>query len=263
MNYPWPGALSYTLLKTIASSPAEFRLACSRGTTVTASMRLGTLIHWHVLGGPDDRRPEVCPKPGTRATTAYKEWAKGYAPNVELYTQAESDEAREIGEALVSAPHNVARFDKWIRGGEYEVPLEWERGGFQFSTRGVDVLHRGRALLVDLKSTRSVDPWALKRQARALHYPEQLALYRGAARANGWPVDTCAVFAGCTDDPYLTRVLTFTEDQLQAADANVGAWLTTLRTCLDTDVWPGGGETEYEDWGAPMAGEGDLESEAG
>ena len=53
MTYPWTGPLSYSLLKLLdpeLGSPAEFLHACHAPHTATDAMKLGTLVHWHLLG---------------------------------------------------------------------------------------------------------------------------------------------------------------------------------------------------------------------
>ena len=264
--YPWKGPLSYTLLKMIASSPAEFRYACQAPLEPSAAMRLGTVVHWHTLGGPEERRPLVYEASKTKGEGAVKAWRafqEAHAGET-IYSLEEWCEGQEVAHQLRHAPHNRARFDAWIQGGQYETPMAGEIGGFAFATRGIDVLRPtadGHSL-VDLKKARTVEREPLQRQARSLHYPEQLAIYRTLARQNGFTVTDCAVFAVCPAPPVLTRVLRFSEGHLARAVANVETWLQTLRVCLETDVWPGGGEDDYEDWGAPMTGESELETES-
>jgi hypothetical protein len=263
-NVPWKGPLSYSLLKLISDSPAAFRHACEAGgIEVTEPMKLGTCAHWHLLGGPPERKPLVYSQSKTRGEGAVRAWREFQEAHQgeEIFSLEQWNEGLAISNAIRYADHNYERYNRWIAVGDHEVPLRWTRGGFDFATRGVDVLRATE--LVDVKTARCVEPHALMRQAQRLHYPEQLALYRGAARANGYPVDTAAVFAVCSSPPYVTRVLRFSAEQIDAADATVDRWIDTVRRCVESDEWPGGGEDDYVAPWSEIEGEGDLEAEHG
>jgi hypothetical protein len=306
MTYPWTGRLSYSLLKTIASSPAHFLHACKVGVEVTPSMRLGTCTHYSLLGGrlppivyDGDRRgneweclvamlrgsPMAIYEAPARTGKAWSEFKSAHR-DVPIYLASERDAVvqiaaqvaergaserdlytaseRELGETIATAvrelPHNANAYRSYIDGGQYETPIEWEMGGFECATRGVDVLHPSRGLIVDYKTTRDVAEWALARQARALHYAEQIAMYDAAVTACLWSPREHAIVATCTSDPYCTVVLPIRPAALQIARGVVDGWLATLRDCLDSDTWPGppGFDLEPAPWDIQTTGECDL-----
>jgi hypothetical protein len=263
MVYPWKGPLCYSLIKHIATSPAEFRHRCETRFEPTASMRLGTLVHWYLLGGPLAREPFVCPHDGTRASKAFKAWEVELPTGgVETYTAAEGEEARRIAIAVRTAPHNRKLWQDWIEGGEYETPVTWSYGGFDWSTRGIDIIHRERGFPVDFKTTRSVNRHALQRQSDQLHYGEQLAIYSTAAESIGVTGRGAAVFAACTAPPHVCSVRTLTVEDLDTGRRNVDEWLSTLRWCLDRDEWPGPEpEPVPLDIRDEIVGESELDSE--
>ena len=146
MTYPWTGPLSYSLLKLLdpeLGSPAEFLHACRTSRVATDAMKLGSLVHWHLLGGPDHRRPLIYEASKTTGEGAVKAWRAFQAAHAgeDIYGREDNADALDIAEAVRTAPHNAAVHAAWIAGAETEVTLAWELGGFAFATRGVDLVH--------------------------------------------------------------------------------------------------------------------------
>ena len=256
-HYPWTdlhGTLSFSLLKTIdverGGSPAHFRANCTTKREGTASMRVGTCAHWYALGGPPEREPLVYRGDKVRDPKSWKAFKEQYAGR-EIIGQDEDGQGRAIADALLAAPHNLAIYDRWIaiRAGGwtgYESPFYWEMEGFPFSTRGVDVLHvvDGTATVVDLKTCQDARPARLRYVCRDLSYFEQLACYAQAVRSSReliGPVLAGLVFVE-TRAPYVAHAVRVGPLVLEEAMSRVHRWLLTLRTCLDTDTWPGYGE---------------------
>ena len=244
---PWGHRLSFSLLKAIATSPAHFLAACSAEREPTPAMRRGTLVHWFLLGGPESRRPLICPVDGTRATKAFKEWRDTVQlydnpgdPDRETYTKAEADEARTIAHAAQHAPHNRDLFQEWIAGAsDTELPLAWTMGGIPFRTRGVDVLHRARGLLVDVKTCASAEPDAFAWEVRKRKYGAQLATYALGCEANGIPIRERALFAIETSAPYVVTVLRHPDAAFEQDKRTLALWIERVRGCQLAGHWPG------------------------
>ena len=264
-GYPWPGALSFSLLKKIDpeyGSPAEFLHSCRVHAVPTDAMKLGTLVHWHLLGGPPERAPLVYTESKTVGEGARKRWQAFQEAHAgeEIYGASEWDEAAAIAEAVSTGPHNRTVRETWIDGGQYETPISWEMGGFPFATRGVDIIIPSSRRVADLKKCQSVRRFQLERQTTALRYPEQLVVYESAVRAAMFDPSESAIVAVCATAPHCTVELRLGSAARARSLARVEQWLAILRTCLDRDEWPGpdGWEIEPPAWEG-VTGEDGLE----
>jgi PDDEXK-like domain of unknown function (DUF3799) len=231
VSTPWTGPLHFSMLKTIAESPAHFRHACDVPISATAAMRLGTLVHWFLLGGP---HTPIIFQGKARRGPIWDVFERAHRGK-EIYTLAEYERAEPIAEAVRNHP----LYPEWIEGGDHEIALEWEMGGYQFATRGVDILQRRTDTLVDFKTARSTEPEQLDAQSRRLHYPEQIACYDEACRQNGFEPSRHAIFAVETRPPYPCTVLVIPPSVLDQARKTVALWLERLRGCVLADFWPG------------------------
>ena len=251
--YPWSGRLSFSLLKTIAISPAHFLRACTAKRTSSTTMRRGTMAHLHLFGVHPDRpaplfyRDDKVADP--LAWRAFQADAKAkYGPDVEIFSAKEDIEGKAIADAVKTAPHNRALWEQWIEGAEYEVPLEWDFCGFPFRTRGVDIVHHARRAIVDYKTARSTEPRKLAYAIRDYRYVEQLATYDDGMRAAyqnestgevGFDAQEWAIFATDTVDPYVSTVVRIGRDQIVEARRTIFAWADLLHSCLAKNDWPG------------------------
>lgn len=263
-DYPWgTEELSFSLLKHVAESPATFYDACLHGIEATPSMMLGTLVHWYLLGGPEERRPVIAPARNRRS----KDWTIWTGPRLkanprlEIHTEDEAEEAETIADAIRTAPHNRALHDEWIAGATYERPLRWSMKGIPFRTRGVDVFHGVRARLVDFKTTRSSRPDLFRRQAGALYYAVQVAIYREGLRQNGYEVREAGIFATCTVRPYVSTFFSLSRQALEAGDVVMWEWIDRVNAGLSTGHWPGYSRTPVP-LDTEIFGEADLPEES-
>ena len=269
MTYPWTGGLSFSLLKILDpeyGSPAEFLHACRAPHEPTDAMKLGTLVHWHLLGGSPERTPLVYMESKTTGEGAVKRWKQFQADHAgeEIYGAADWNEAAGIAAAVREAPHNRAVREEWIDGGQYETSLQWEMDGFRMGTRGVDIILPGSRRIADLKKSQTVRKHQLSMQATALRYPEQLVTYEAAVRACMFDPEASAIVAVCASAPYCTVAMRLGAAARLRALSRVAGWLATLRTCLESDTWPGpdGWEIEPPAW-ETVSGEDGLEGAAG
>jgi hypothetical protein len=237
-KYPWTGELSFSLLKLMGTSPAHFRYACDHPMVASKAMRLGTLVHWHLLGGPEDRKPLVYLGDKVKDPKSWKAFKEENAGR-ELYGRDEWDEADVIADAVSAAPHNRPLWQEWIEGGEYEIPLSWTAHGIPCRTRGVDIIHRARGRLGELKTARSSEPVAFGWQARRMFYAEQLAFYSQGMAANGYEAKDHFIFVVDPSQPRVCTVVTLSPVVLDQARLVVLGWFDRLHACLKRDEWPG------------------------
>lgn len=252
-HYPWTdlhGTLSFSLLKLLDAeegSPAEFFHACTHQREATDAMRVGTCAHWHLLGGPPERKPLVYAASKTTGEGAVKAWRAFQAAHAgeEIFGAVDWEAGMAIARGVQEAPHN-APVREWLADAQTEVPLRWELaapgGGtlFEISTRGVDVVQPHLRRLADVKKCSSVRRFSLDRQAHQLRYMEQLVVYESAVRACLWdPEGGSAILAVTESAPYCSVALPLSPYGRVVASGRVASWLATLRTCLDRDAWPG------------------------
>jgi hypothetical protein len=127
---------------------------------------------------------------------------------------------------------------QYLDGARKEVALAWEDGGLKFSTSGIDIVPDG--MIGDLKTSATVEPEAMKRQVRRMHYAEQLVFYRRGAVANGWDVSK-ALFVLCVEvkPPFEVVPFELSERRIEQAEKTVSLWIEKLRIFTESKQWPG------------------------
>ncbi len=229
--------LHFSTLKAMALSPAHFKHALNNPLEATRSMRVGTILHHLVLGG----------QPGVRlvcfdGTRRGKEWEAFKVANedAEIMTSGEWQEA----ELMAASVRRDVPAMSLITGARYEVPLAWESCGLPRETRGLDII--GPGYIADLKSTQSAEPARFGRLAANLFYPEQLADYREACRANAIDAPVAYLIAVENKAPYPVTVHRMPSEVMDNALKRVVKWLESVRACTEADVWPGYAQSVLE-----------------
>jgi hypothetical protein len=221
------GTLHFSELKALALSPRQYLARVNLGLVPTAPMRLGTLVHWRVLGAQRAGAKPIVIYDGRRSGKAWEDFEARHA-HAEIFTAAEDARAQEIAAAVLADPIARAR----LEGARVEVPLTWEEGGLKCSTSGIDVL-TASAALGDLKATSTVHPDTWTRHAFRMLYPQQLAWYRRGARACGLDVRGGLFLLGVeTKAPFEVVDLELTEAMLDFADRTLTLWLERLEVLL-------------------------------
>jgi hypothetical protein len=243
------GTVHFSELKTLALSPAHYRYAIlaaraeaegMRQRDVTPAMRLGMLVDMLLL---TDREPIVAGD--TRVSARYKAARARVPPEVEVFTETELERSMAVVKA--ARAHAVARDYLGLDDPERrtQVPLRWETRGIERSTRGVDVLTKGR--LVDLKVTASTQPDRFARHARRMAWHCQIADYLDAARQNGIDVSGGGFLLGIeAAPPHPVTALRIGEEVRLEAEKTLAGWLETLRASELADAWPGYAEEAVE-----------------
>ena len=227
------GTHHFSQVKKLALSGKQYLHACNTTIEPTRAMLIGTAVHQIVLGARPGAKPLVV-YAGRRAG---KEWEAFEAANAgaEIMTSNEWAEASAIAEAVKLDP--VAR--ERLSGARFEVPLTWDEDGIACSTSGVDIITANGAL-GDLKTTPSTFPEAWKRHAFKMLYPQQVAWYRRAARANRLQTSGGLFILGVeTKAPFEVVELELSEQMIDFADRTIDLWLSKLRVYKESDQWPG------------------------
>lgn len=243
------GEVHWSQLSSILESPLHYARALEEPRVPSAAMRLGTLVHAMVLE-PDavaDRhtampRYAVMPNFGDLrsrlAREARDQW-RAENGGAEVYTLDEWERAKRISDAVRANPCAARLLDLSVAR-----ELEWrgEIDGITAAGR-VDLLTRdtGSVILSDLKTCRSAAPALFGAEAARRMYHAQLAWYARGLRSAGHDVDTLALIAVETVEPYDCVVYTLSDEDWHAGDLLVDEALARYRECSEAGMWPGRG----------------------
>lgn len=243
----------FSNLKRIAPSPAHYLHAITTPTKPTKLMRLGTLVHYGVLGAAfdDDERPIVI-YDGERRGNDWKKFELDAPPNAEIFTAAEVAESRPIVAAVLA--DEVAG---QLLQGERERKIAWSIGSRACSSR-LDVVGRfadGGRFVADLKVTNSAHPRAFQGHALKSAWHAQLAFYVDACAAIDIDARDAYLVAVESKAPYPVTCFRLTPRLLDEGRRMYRAWFELLRTCESSNDWPAYAlhavEFDIPDWMMP------------
>lgn len=258
LAYP---AVSASSLEDLAESPRRYRYALEHPTESTDDMRVGEALHMAVLeperfvghyhvAGPCEqtlasgaRKGEPC---GNGGKFLHRDLGWLCGQHVARFTdgivQVETLSAQQYADVvgMRDAIRAHARARTLFEGkGGFEVT-----GIFRDPETGIlckfrpDRLVERAHMLVDLKKARCASPAAFPRDAESRGYWRKMAFYGRGLRVLGWErTDTSIVAAD--GPPYDCTPFLLDEKGLESAEAEVVKLLRQLRTCMDTDTWPG------------------------
>jgi exodeoxyribonuclease VIII len=237
MSYDEIKALNWSTLKHIAVSPKLYRYRLENPEPKKADFLIGNAVHCAVLE-PDkfSSRYATCGVRRDARTQAYQGWqdANGGA---EALKPAEMMAVEKMVSALRC--HGVA--SGLLSGGRAEESTTWTD-----PTTGI--LCKGRldytkpSELVDLKTTKEVDPRWFVRQAATYRYHGQLAFYHyGAMAAGKIPKDAPPpwIVSVQKTEPYDVCCFQLDPFTLQAGRDLCLKLMQRLTECIEADMWPG------------------------
>lgn len=249
------GTLHFSAFKKLSLSGVQYLHSVNTPFEPTSDMKIGSCTHFLLFGArPTAKR--LAKWEGSRR--AGKEWEAFAAKNAdaEILTATEWEEAERIAESVMRWDRLRPRERQRLVNARFEVPLKWEEHGIPCSTDGIDIL-QAEGDLGDLKSTRSTNPEAFKRQCFNMLYAQQLAFYRRGAIANGIKVRDLFILGVENRAPYEVVELVLTEDLIAHADRSLTLWFEDLRrnmlACPEpTSIydWPGYAEASVT-WDVP------------
>jgi hypothetical protein len=260
--------INFSTLRYFARSPAHYRAALDRPIKPTRAMRIGTIVHYLVLGARAGRALHVVPGESRRgkAWEAFEAERRCEPHECDIVTQGEHDDAEPVAAAVLADP--IAQRLLLAPHVRREVPLGWRDptlGGLECATSGVDaigVIDGG--YVAELKTTTDTQPDRLMRHSIERWYHAQLAWYWQGCDANAIPVRAAYVVAVEVAPPYAVTVIRMTDPVLEHGRKSLRLWLEKLRQCLDAgDVgeWPAYSQSVV-DWVLPAwLGNGDGEAD--
>lgn len=203
----------------------------------TDSMRTGRAVHTLALDPSMFDDMYAVFEGDRRAGKVWTEFAEANAAR-EIIKASELEKARAIAEAV----RECAALASFRAGASYEVTGTWID-----STTGLDCKLRADwlapGLLIDLKTSRSINALRFTTQAEQLGYFGQLAHYRAGLEANGHKVDRVLMVVVENKPPYDVVVFEPTPAALSTAAGEVRDLMARLLECQKTNRWPG----KYED----------------
>lgn len=230
-----PG-VNWSLLKHMRDSPAAFRYAAENKRADADFLALGRYLHALVLEPETVDDAFVVWDGGVRRG---KEW-QAFSDEHAHRTIIKADDA-EIGQAMAASINSNPIAVEMLAGGLVESPVYWTdpETGLRCKAKP-DSTNQERRLLVDLKTTRSVDGRRFGAEAARFLYSHQMAHYEaGCAHGLGWTPDRVIIIAVEKTPPFDVGVFEIDAMAREIASVEVAALLRRLKECQDTDEWPG------------------------
>ncbi len=240
-DYRRAEGLNQSSLKKILKSPAHYQAALKNRLIPTPAMEMGTAAHCLVLDGKEAFDSQYILKPeGIKLTTKEgKEWKTSAGRKKVLNSGGKDDPWGSV--------HGMAeslRRLEWYAGSdkEYikrnEVSIYWEWLGAACKAR-LDSVLVDEGIVVDLKTTDSVDPESFTKKVVNLGYDFQAAYYAKAAEvAYGKPFRFIFV-AVERRAPFAVDLFEVTPDMLKEGTAKCEIALRRYAECERSEEWPG------------------------
>lgn len=221
------------------------------GIEPSNDMRLGTGIHamtlephtfadTFVIIPAFHLYPENVTKEGKISTSTATDYCKqktaDFLRNEADGRQILSAEQYDRALSAVQAIKQCLRAEELVRISEPEVTMLGEIEGVRFKGR-IDLL--AEAVIGDIKTTVSCNPWKFSRQFRDLRYCHKLAIYRELVRQHTGKLLPVEIIAQEKRPPFDTVVFPVPDDKLTAAMTEVIATIQDYRLAIETDHWPG------------------------
>ena len=234
-----PG-LNQSSLKKILDSPAHYQAALKQRMIPTPAMEMGTALHALSLDGEEAFNGSYVKKPeDVKLTTKEgKEWKASIGRKKVLNTGGKDDPWGSV-QGMAKSLRRLAWFDPdqedYIK--HNEVSIYWDWSGTRCKARLDRVLVK-EGIVLDLKTTDSVDPEIFQKKVVGLGYDFQAAYYAKAAEvAFGKPFRFIFV-AIERKAPYTVELFEVTPDMMLEADHKCALALSTYRRCEASGEWP-------------------------
>jgi exodeoxyribonuclease VIII len=238
-----PGVNPSTLKILARKSPLHYRYALTHPREETPAMRLGTAMHAAILEGDRFASRYVARPEGMKFTTTEgRAWRDAHADFVILDAD-ELDRCLAMRAAVES--HPIAR--RYLSGpGCIETPIVWTDAETGVACKGRPDLILDDGTIVDLKSTRDLNPRKFAAQCADLGYHLSLAMYHDGRLALGYEVPAVIIIAVESAPPHDVVVYRLPEDVIEIGRDDYKRALTRLAECRASDVWPGRAVTQMD-----------------
>jgi exodeoxyribonuclease VIII len=233
-------SISKSGLDLIHRAPALYRYRRANPTPQTPAMRWGTLVHTAILE-PETmaERHIVAPACDRRTTAGKAEWAafQAAANGREVISE---DEAAALESIRAMAHSDPVAGPILAKISDVERSIFWTDAdtGLDCRCRPDAILDNG--YILDVKTTTDAGADSFSRSIAQWRYHVQAAFYSDGYEAEfGAPPKGFAFLAIEKEPPYLCAVYLIDYKAVLRGRSEYQADLRTLRTCIDTDTWPG------------------------
>jgi hypothetical protein len=234
-----PG-VNQSSLKKILQSPAHYQAALKFKLIPTPAMEMGTALHALSLDGEDAFDSAYIKKPDglSLATKQGKEWKASVGRKKVLSAGGKDDPW-----GSVQGMNESLKRLQWFNPGQEdyikynEVSVYWDWMGVQCKAR-LDRVALEEGLVLDLKTTDSVEPDLFLKKVIGLGYDFQAAYYAKAAEvAFGKPFKFLFV-AVERKAPYTVDIFEATPDMMEEATYKCEEALRRYALCMENNDWP-------------------------
>lgn len=239
-DYRREEGVNQSSLKKILDSPAHYQAALKFRMIPTPAMEMGTALHCFTLDGEKKFDASYIRKPdGIKLNTKEgKEWKEGVGRKKVLNTGGKDDPWGSV-QGMGAELAKLAWFDPTQK--DYikynEVSYYWDWLGVNCKAR-LDRVLVDEGIVLDLKTTDSVDPEAFQKKVVNLGYDFQAAYYAQAASvAYGKPFRFIFV-AVERKAPYTVDLFEASPEMMNEGMAKCEIALRRYAECNETGVWP-------------------------
>jgi len=245
-------------LKKILESPAHYKAAKKTKLIPTPAMEMGTALHCRVLDGATAFEKQYVKKPDglSLATKEGKAW-KAEMGRKKVLAEGGKDDPWGSVQGMTEALGQLAYFDPtqkdYIKYNEVSIYWEWE--GVECKAR-LDRVDVERGLVLDLKTTDTIEPELFTKKVIGLGYDFQAAYYAKAAEeAYGKPFRF--IFAAVERKaPYSVDLFEVSDEMLEEGMRKCEAALRRLKRCQESNDWsnnaPAINTLRYPGWYQPF-----------
>ena len=227
-------------LKKILDSPAHYQAAKAVKLIPTPAMEIGTALHCKTLDGDKafDRQYAKKPEGLSLATKAGKEWKAELGRKKPLACGGKDDPWGSV-QGMDESLKRLAWFDPdqkdYIKYNE--VSIYWDWNGVKCKAR-LDRVMVEEGIVLDLKTTDSVDPDTFAKKVVNLGYDFQAAYYAKAAEAAyGKPFKF--IFAAVERKaPYTVDLFEVTDSMMEEGLVKCEMALHQWKQCQAAGLWP-------------------------
>ena len=256
-DYRRAEGVNQSSLKKILSSPAHYQAALKNRLIPTPAMEMGTALHCLTLDGEKAFEAQYILKPdGIKLNTKEgKEWKAGVGRKKVLAAGGKDDPWNSVW-GMDKSLKRLAYFDPsqpdYIK--HNEVSVYWEWFGVQCKAR-LDRVDIENGIVLDLKTTDSIEPEIFTKKVIGLGYDFQAAFYARAAEvAFGKPFRF--VFAAVErKDPFTVDLFEVDDEMMEEAMNKCDLAVKKYSECEASGQWPNRDATirklSYPSWYVP------------
>lgn len=200
------------------------------------ALDLGSAIHTMLLE-PElfSKTYAVMPSINRRTTKGKEQYA--------LFTQENSAKVvltQEQYNKAYAMTHHARQHDivnTLLEDAQFEKSIYWtdKETGLQFKVRP-DIW--SNKMIVDLKTTKELNPWSYVGSAYKYGYYLQCGMFFEACEAIGRPIDMFVHLVIEKEEPYVPTVFVMDEKAIEFGREQFNTYKRKIKECMDSDKWP-------------------------